>query len=483
MAYTRGFENDLFISFSHQDDTSGWVKEFHTRLKNRFNQLLGKKAASAVVVWRDPRLGPTSMLSPEIREQLSKTAVLVSIITPSSILSDWCIEERSKFQLYAALNGGFTVGTSIRAVNVIKTPLRDDAHRGLLGALDADFYLRDEQSERFREFGPADPEFDQRIDSLAQSLLTFFDKLNERPAADPKDAVFVALTPPDTRATREKIVQELDAQGFVVLPPDGFVSLETPGSARAIEDCLSMSKLAVHFAGASAGITPEGETLPLTALQFALASKHELPRIVWFEPGMKASAQFQAALDAGNRDGTEILNNASQGVTDLRRLIVKTLDDLRQIPAPPDASKLNIYLLCDEPDYPTPPTAPTPNLSKQVQDFLTQKGYAVWLPLTTDKSEEQRAVDHRETLQMSDAVLVLWGDTDEAWFRKSARELVSIEVTRAHRPLRARALVLASPPSNKDQYRGFLDMAIDLLGGFSPGKFESFEQRLRPAGR
>lgn len=480
MAYTRGFENDVFISYAHQDDTSGWVREFHTQLKNRFGQLLGRTQAQ-VVVWRDPRLEPTNVLTPEILDQLRKTAVLISIITPNCMESQWCNDERSKFRFYAALNGGLTIGNSTRAVNVIKTPLRDNSHRAL-SSLYLDFYAHDDHSGRFREYLPADPQFAHQIDSLAQSLLALFNKLNARPTPSSKDAVFVALAPPDTRAIREKIVHELEALELAVLPPEDGVSIETPGFAKTIDEYLSASRLAVHFAGASAGVVPEGEALPLTALQFELASKHELPRIVWVDPAATVSRQFQAVLDARDRHGTEILNNPAQSVSDLKRLIVTTLGTLRQ-PPPPSDSKLNIYLLCDTSDYPTLPTTAAPNLSKQIQEFLTGKGYAVWLPLVGSVSEQERTDDHEETLQMTDAVLVMWGATDEAWFRKRARELASIEVKRAHRPFLTRALLLAAPPSNKEQYRGFLDMAIDLFGGFSPEKFEPLEQRLRSAAR
>src|SRR5215467_4849812 len=117
MAYTKGFANDVFISYAHQDDTAGWVREFHSQLKDRFGQLLGK-VEPEVIVWRDPRLDPTNVVTPEILDQLSKTAVLLSIITPSCLESNWCVDERNKFQFYAALNGGFTIGNSVRAVHV-----------------------------------------------------------------------------------------------------------------------------------------------------------------------------------------------------------------------------------------------------------------------------------------------------------------------------------------------------------------------------
>src|SRR5262249_11275448 len=151
-----------------------------------------------------------------------------------------------------------------------------------------------------------------------------------------------------------------------------------------------------------------------------------------------------------------------------------------QPPAPAaSGAKLNIYLLCDAADFPSAATATAPNLSKQVHDFLTQKGYAVWLPMIGAKNEQERKEDHEETLEMSDAVLVLWGATDESWFRKRARELISIDVKRSYRPLLARASLLAAPQTNKDQYRNLLDMAIDLFSGFDAEKFAAFERRLR----
>jgi len=85
---------------------------------------------------------------------------------------------------------------------------------------------------------------------------------------------------------REKIVRELEDLDFAVLPPKGIISLETPGFGDAISDCLSRCKAAVHFAGASAGIVREGETQPLVALQVSRALEHDLPRIVWIEPGV-----------------------------------------------------------------------------------------------------------------------------------------------------------------------------------------------------
>ena len=479
MGYTRGYDTDVFISYAHEDDSEGWVREFHTRLQNRFRQLVARDKPQ-VEIWRDPSLDPTSLVDRKISARLKSAAVLLSVVTPNGMASRWCRDERNKFQIYATLNGGLNLGDRTRAVFIIKTPLPGDPRNHPFPSLSPDFHERDPQSGRFREYLPGEPKFEQGISDLAQSLVSLLDALNARPQARPKDAVFVALTPPDITPTRDKIVQELEAHDIVVLPPKGAVALDMPGFGAMIDDWLTDSKLAVHFSGERPGITPEGETLPLTALQFDVAARHKIPRIVWIEPNTKASEAFQKVLDPSDRQGTEILDNAAQTVTDLKRMIVKALGTATP-PAPAaSGARLNIYLLCDTVDFPSAATSSAPNLSKQIQDFLTQRGYAVWLPMIGAKNEQERKEDHEETLEMSDAVLVLWGATDEAWFRKRARELISIDVKRAYRPLLARASLLAAPPSNKEQYRNLLDMAIDLFGGFDPEKFAAFEQRLRP---
>jgi hypothetical protein len=477
MAYVSGFDTDIFISYAHQDNSVDWITEFHTRLGDRFGELLG--FGQKVAIWRDPNLSPASVVTEEILARLSKTAVLLTIATPSSMESPNCLDERSKFEFYAEQNGGVKIGSFARTINVVKTPPRAQK-RFPFTTLDADFFERDKQTMMIREFAASGSEFKNQIDALAQRLLEFFDILNERPKADPTDAVFVALTSSDMASTRNKIVQELEALGYCVLPPENFAKIDAPGFREEIEKCLAKSQMTVHCTSDLGGSKPEGEELPLAALQFALACKHKLPRIVWVEPGKQINASFRQLLDEVGQPGTEILANPVQQISELKRLIVTTLGTLRQVPTP-SPSKLNIYLLCDASDYPNPFTATGPNVSKQIHEFLTGKGYNVWLPLLETKNEQDRTNDHQETLEISDAVLVLWGNTDETWFRKRARELASIQSRRAHRPMRVRALLLASPPANKDQYRGFLDVAICLFDGFRPETFAPLEQLLNRA--
>src|SRR5947209_4082239 len=170
MAYVPNFTNDIFISFAHIDDKDGWVKTFNTRLENRLNQI-GVQAR----IWRDSKLRGTDIFSDEIFNQLKNTAVLISIVTPSSIRSNWCQDERQKFEQFAEMNIGFRIGNVLRAVKVTKTPLNDDAHRAIFGTLGFEFYERDPQTERFREFDFSSPEFNAKLDDLAQDIKRILD--------------------------------------------------------------------------------------------------------------------------------------------------------------------------------------------------------------------------------------------------------------------------------------------------------------------
>src|SRR4051812_1717257 len=83
---------DAFISYAHLDNQPlpsqqhGWVTLFHEALKNHLSRLLGEQAA----IWRDPKLQGNDIFSDEIVDQIRGATVLVSILTPRYLKSEWC---------------------------------------------------------------------------------------------------------------------------------------------------------------------------------------------------------------------------------------------------------------------------------------------------------------------------------------------------------------------------------------------------------
>jgi formylglycine-generating enzyme required for sulfatase activity len=188
MAYITGFKNDVFVSYSHLDNSEGWVTEFHQHLQDRLSAVLGSRE---VAVWRDKKkLGGLDLMDKEIVDQLSSAAMLVCVVSPGAINSGWCQKEWSKFQEFAKTNGGFRIKNKIRAAKVVKTPLDEDAHRSLFGTLGFEFYKRE---GRFpREFQPGDPEFIKKLNEVAWDIKWVLDELKS-----------IRFAPPPTQPSQE----------------------------------------------------------------------------------------------------------------------------------------------------------------------------------------------------------------------------------------------------------------------------------------
>src|SRR4029077_19850418 len=119
------FTNHLFISYAHIDNEQteendpGWVDRFHTSLKAFLSSSIGEEAK----IWRDPKLRGGDVFGEEIVSQFSKTALLVSILSPRYLKSEWCIKEVNEFCRVAEQTGGVLVDNKSRVIKVIKTPI------------------------------------------------------------------------------------------------------------------------------------------------------------------------------------------------------------------------------------------------------------------------------------------------------------------------------------------------------------------------
>jgi hypothetical protein len=103
MAHLPGFSADIFVSYSHIDNKpfgvndTRWVSQFHHYLEIRVRQL-----GLPVTIWRDNKTGGTDAFSDETLQQLQHSAILVSIVTPNYVQSDWYKRELDAFIKVAA---------------------------------------------------------------------------------------------------------------------------------------------------------------------------------------------------------------------------------------------------------------------------------------------------------------------------------------------------------------------------------------------
>ena len=94
-AFVPKFENDLFISYAHEDDKR-WVQAFEDELRDEVSRrlghgdfgLAGHRAASA----------PVKTGRPRFRRASKESAAFVAIVSPRYQNSQWCARERNEFQ-------------------------------------------------------------------------------------------------------------------------------------------------------------------------------------------------------------------------------------------------------------------------------------------------------------------------------------------------------------------------------------------------
>lgn len=474
MPYVQGFTNDIFISFAHIDNSEGWVESFHARLRDRLAQI-GVKAA----IWRDTKLRGTDVFSDEIFDQLRASALLISIVSPTGISSNWCQDERQKFEQFAELNGGLRVENTLRAIKVVKTPLPHDEHRSLFNTLGFEFYARNDQATHFREFDPSSAEFRDRLDSLAQDIVHGLDVLRNHHPDSAQLAVYVAATSSDVDDERETMVRQIEDWGYSVLPKNPSTLIESEGVRAEVESTLAKCVLSVHLVSNKRGLIPEGEEKSIVALQYEAAQTSSKERVLWICPETQPDAGIRCLIEQSSQQGAEILEGRS--IEDLKEVVESKLSRLREENGQTkEKDKLNIYMICDRKDHPYVTEAQGRERALQLKAYLDSQDCVVWLPPVSQMEETRRRRDHRETLKLSDAVLLYWGTADEDWFRENLRELIKARTRRSGSRHLAEAIYFGGPKlDEKSIYRNQLEMVFEQFEAFQPDGLKPLFQRLQ----
>src|ERR1044072_3034866 len=264
MSTPHGFEDDLFISYAQIDNQplaeglKGWVETFHERLRIRLEQITG----SRVSIWRDRKLGGNDEFAQTLIARLSKAAVLVAVLSPRYVKSEWCLKELREFCLSSEAGGGLTIGDKLRVFKVVKfhVPLTEHPPQ-LCGVLGYEFFEYDTQRGRVREYSPdvmpaRDIRYWEKLDDIAYDVKQMLDTLprptltttqtTETGAGVGAKTVYLSETTSDLSTERELIKRELQMQGHVVLP-DRELPLTGPARRDALAEYMSRSSLSIHL--------------------------------------------------------------------------------------------------------------------------------------------------------------------------------------------------------------------------------------------
>ena len=467
--------NDVFISYAHIDDQPltegqrGWISQFHRSLEVRMAQLLGEE----LKIWRDPKLTGSDLFDDALAKQFSDSKVLVSVLTPRYIKSDWCRRELQEFARIVDAKGAVRIENKSRIFKVVKTPVSPqemppplaDLFSRLLGF---EFYDVDPETGRLREYdeafgAAAKQRFFERIYDLAHEICAVLKAYAPAAASKPirptGKTVFLAATTFELQPERDKIRRELLERGHHVLPDAPLPQLSQEMEA-AVKGYLEKSAIAVHLLGRHYGTTPEDAAESIPALQLRWSAEgsraRELPRLIWMPADGATNDERQAAFLRQVQEQPEwhFAAELFEGnLTLLKKDLIQKLDVPKHEPvvpaaapaaAPAPAGPAKVYVICEPADE---------QAVEPLEDFLFAQGLEVSLPAFDGNSSEASTL-HRENLVSCDGVLVFYGSAPRAWAEIKLRDVLKATGYGRPAPIGIQGVYIAPPIDHrKDRFK------------------------------
>lgn len=483
------FKEHVFISYAHLDnqpifDEKGWVTQFN----EIFSVSLATRLGTNPTIWRDEgKLQGNSALTPEIEQGLANSALLITILSPSYINSDWCRKELHDFCELASQSGGLLVDNMSRVLKVVKLPPEslEILPAPLRGVLDYRFYTeRDGGYENELDPGDDRSQFKAAISRLAADAERLIKELragstfaeaetgsgtNESTlsAIQQPIRVYLAECTADLRETRERLAADLKQSGCLVLPDRPLPALEQTEFVEAVRQACQECDIAIHLIGSRYGAMPEtADPQPRSVVELQnqiaaelaeqLRGRHPLRRLIWLSGQLQPSDVLQRSFverldrEASLQAGADLIRGDFEELrTTLHRLIKARRETLSAPASQPASSEQNGAILHEASGKPMVYLVCTMEDLKQTRDlrkWLRQQGCDVERPLFEGDAKALRNAN-QELIQRCAAVIHFYGTSTDRWLHSVRSELRKINIYRQGQPAIPRVLYLAAPDS------------------------------------
>ncbi|HEX8284633.1 MAG TPA: hypothetical protein VF588_14810 [Pyrinomonadaceae bacterium] len=539
------YEYDLFISYAHIDDVSpfgtdkGWIGLLHERLSVLLAQALGYE----LKIWRDGHsLHGNDVLGGAIGAGVTRSLLLLPIISPRYVQSEWCNREMATFHAAPPPpTKGAAPAFRSRVFKVIKTPLPDHLKasepveiRDLIGY---QFYGEDKSSGMLTEFSPdpSDKQYWKTLNRLAADIKRTIIELKHTtdtaalaippppmPVAPlsptplehvpsepvpvpvpvpatapvtPTKFVFLAETTGDLALAREALRDELRQRGYGLLPEQKLPLDELRGIEEAVRADLARCALSVHMVGARYGSTPEDDPASVVQIQERLAAERgreetSFQRLLWMPPGLGTPAL--EVSDARQKSFIETLRN---GLTAGAELLQTTIEDLKTRAvekltprrAQLDADFDEAFRPAHRKDKLKQVYLICENRDREfirpIKQYLFKERFEVITWLEGQAGAEGLMEYHRKNLRECDAALIYFGSGDEPWVRKNLEDLEKAYGYGREDDWTASAVYVGQPPSEQkeDFLTHMVPYVIHNLSGFNPEDLRDFVSAVRAA--
>ena len=289
MAYIKGYEYDIFISYCHIDNeesnarNTGWVERFYNELTVLLRRSIGTRDIS--IWWDSRRLDGSIVFDDAIAEALKRSAILICLNSPSFLHSAYCRKELEAFYLHAGQDDyGLTLKNHFRILNLLLFNIPyAQWPKELNGTTGFGFHDAKEDEQGYT-LAVKSVKFKTQLHKLKDAIIGL---INEFGQAPPKPAVEQGFTiyfgdVSDSLSTqKERAINELKKKGYNIchdIPPP-YPSDE---HERAVMEKLEQAHLSVHLLDQFKGRKIEGEEsmwYPQKQLELSLCV--DKPKLIW----------------------------------------------------------------------------------------------------------------------------------------------------------------------------------------------------------
>jgi len=488
---------DVFVSYAHLDDGTGWVDSFHKCLTVSLDQRVGR--SGAFEVWRDEHeLDRTSLFDGVIRDRVRRSAVFLALCSASLKASDYC---RLEFETFREAFGGsgLRAGERSRLVRVrLQNVPWDELPSGPERSGSYDFFTLEGTDTIGTVLDPDSAEFRKMINSLAQGLHQVLDELNEEyrvridrgtketdslgtgplPAVD-APRVFLAEVCDTQRVVKKRLIAELEARKIAVAPPvpPPHTAVEHEASARA---SLKGCALSVHLFDQWGDDPVQGrETTTYSREQLRLADEANVRKLIWIPQKVSLSGEPSQSLD--DAEQLKFLSELERAerkedeyrivrcpANELPSLIGTTLEKLKVDSSPERRAVLLDTHIKDQ------------TVAFDIGKLLLENGIQPYLNPGEDQPRENTST-LAERLQQVQALVVLYGQASEEWVRSRLIEDMKL-VMSSRNTLKTFGILLAPPDRGQDEtvfeLPFFKPVIMDGRGGVNPSSLQPILQGL-----
>jgi hypothetical protein len=452
---------DVFISYAKAENDipagagKGWVTVFFETLRAELGKSAYGKQFGIQLWWDQTELDGSAPLHPQILDTLPKTQLIVVLLSPSYLKSDWCEKERAKF--LAAKAGQPLADKRVFLVDLGNVQ-RDDRPEEFQDLVGFPFHS---EGEKFGHPVP-DARFERHLSffsgvkKLAERIASRLAELGPRaPQTEtaksrqtdpaPLATVYLSETTNDLDELREQLAEDLNQHGFRVIPDDRLPKDLEQCRQRINKWLDERPVLFVQLLGPNPWMRFKNSDETVATLQYRCAAAHlpGIPILQWRDKTIDVDAIVLPGLKT-------LLANP-----DVRTEPLETFKSEIRLRAAPPKPKLAIpqerlasgklppavFVQSDTVDV-----LAAEHLSEALKQQLQLRS---WWPKSSDDPGEQ--IEYRdmqqEWLEECDAIVLLYGIAKAIKVEQLIQRLWKVQQKRA-KPLRVKALYIG-PPQNK----------------------------------